>query len=534
MAADASSSLLPGGTFEPAAGSAWQTKDGSSIETEGDNHFLRLKVQEPGKQVLVYRKVDLKPETKALELKYRVRFEGIARGEKQWFDGRIMMNFKDADGEEVKPAPKHPNFLGISKVDPKAKKEPPAEWLDRTQQFKVPEGAKSLELLFTLFNAKAGQLDFDNITLTAIPVEPLLAAEAEAAAKEKARIAALPRPKPKVAAPPADKLPKPLHVDGNQIKDSTGKVVWLQGVAIPSMEWSAGGENILKSIEVAITDWKANCIRLPVSTKFWNGVGPYQNDGGLQYRQTIDDAINLCATHGVYFVLDLHEYRAATAAHAAFWTEAAAKYKDHPAVIFELLNEPHDIPWEVWQNGGDVTDKPKGGDALAENNAKLKKTPSIGMQGLLNAIRATGAKNMVIVGGLDWGYDLSGILKGHGLKDDGGNGIVYSSHVYPWKSDWQGKFLALADKYPLFIGEVGAEQERLSFIPPERQEDPATWVPDMLGTIQKHRLHWTAWSFHPKASPKVLKDWTYEPTPYWGAHVKRALAGEKYEVKKLR
>lgn len=56
------------------------------------------------------------------------------------------------------------------------------------------------------------------------------------------------------------------------------------------------------------------------------------------------------------------------------------------------------------------------------------------------AIRGTGAKNIVIAGGLDRGYDLSGVLKGFALKNQTGNGIMYSSHFYPWKDDWQGIF----------------------------------------------------------------------------------------------
>jgi hypothetical protein len=32
----------------------------------------------------------------------------------------------------------------------------------------------------------------------------------------------------------------------------------------------------------------------------------------------------------------------------------------------------------------------------------------------------------------------------------------------------------------------------------------------------------------------LLKDWTYEPNEHWGIHAKRALAGEPYELKKLR
>ena len=536
-AAETSSNLIANGDFEKSAAGqpeGWALKAGAALVDDSGNHFLRLKTQTPGEQVLVYKRVDLKSDVKSLELKYRVRYEGIARGEKQWFDGRIMMSFRDAGGNEVKPAPKHPNFVGRSKADPKAKGDMPAAWLERSQQFRVPEGVAYLEMLFTLFNAKAGQLDFDDISLTPYPVAEIDKAEQAAKEKEAARIAALPKPKPKVAVPPADKLPKILHVDGNRLKDTDGKEVWLQGVAIPSMEWSAGGENILKSVEVAITQWKANCIRLPIKSNFWEGVGPYQRDGGMQYRQTVDDAVNLCATHGAYIVIDLHEYRAPTEKHAEFWKVVAAKYANHPAVMFDLLNEPHDITWDVWRNGGRVTDKPKAGQVLNENQQKLAGFDSIGMQKMVDTVRGAGAKNIVIAGGLDWAYDLSGVTAGHALSDSSGNGIMYSTHVYPWKSDWQNKFLAAAEKYPLFLGEVGADEQRMSFIPPERHEDPHKWVPDMLGVIQKHKLNWTAWSFHPKATPRALADWDYTPTPFWGTYVKRALAGEAFETKKTR
>ena len=60
------------------------------------------------------------------------------------------------------------------------------------------------------------------------------------------------------------------------------------------------------------------------------------------------------------------------------------------------------------------------------------------------------------------------------------------------------------------------------------------WSPDMIGTIQKHKLHWTAWAFHPKVGPRILNDWTYTPNDHWGAYVKRALAGGRFEVKRVR
>jgi hypothetical protein len=524
-AADQPPSLLSNGDFESTKDDKptdWNLGKGVTWEKEADNHFLRLKTPQPGEQVMVFRAVAIKPDVAALELSYKVRYEGIQRGKESWFDGRIMMNFKDADKNILQPGPKHPSFNGSSK-----------EWKQHTQQFRVPPGATTLEMMFTLFNAKSGQIDFDDIRLTPIPVETVDAAERVAEEKEAARIAALPKPKPQVAVPSADKLPPELHVVGNQLQTAAGQSVWLQGVAIPSLEWSGGGEHILESIGVAIKDWKCNCIRLPVRETFWSGKGPYQNDGGMKYRQLVDDAINLCAANGVYLVLDLHVFRAATEKHAAFWREIAPRYKNHPAVLFELLNEPHDISWDVWRDGGLVTDKKKG-DAATENKEKLTTFTALGMQQLVDVVRQSGARNILIAGGLDWGYDLSGILAGHALDDRGGNGIVYSSHVYPWKSEWQGKFLDTAAKYPLFLGEVGADSQPMSFIPASRQEDPATWVPDMLGLIQTHKLNWTAWNFHPKSTPRVILDWDYTPTPFWGEYVKKALAGERFEMKKMR
>jgi len=47
-------------------------------------------------------------------------------------------------------------------------------------------------------------------------------------------------------------------------------------------------------------------------------------------------------------------------------------------------------------------------------------------------------------------------MNGFALDDHGGNGIVYVSHIYPWKTDWQGKVLVAVDKYPIIVTEVGA------------------------------------------------------------------------------
>ena len=95
----------------------------------------------------------------------------------------------------------------------------------------------------------------------------------------------------------------------------------------------------------------------------------------------------------------------------------------------------------------------------------------------------------VICGCLDWSYDCSGVLKGYALEDKSGNGIIYSVHVYPWKSDWQGKFLDVAAKHPLFLGEVGCQPKPMPF--EQSTQDPYVWGPKILACIQKNRLNWS-------------------------------------------
>src|SRR5665213_254808 len=78
--AEGTRSLLSNGDFETAHDdkpAGWGLGAGATWEKEGANHFLRLKVSEPGRQVMVFRSVALEPEVKALELKFKTRYEDI-------------------------------------------------------------------------------------------------------------------------------------------------------------------------------------------------------------------------------------------------------------------------------------------------------------------------------------------------------------------------------------------------------------------------------------------------------------------------
>jgi hypothetical protein len=122
-----------------------------------------------------------------------------------------------------------------------------------------------------------------------------------------------------------------------------------------------------------------------------------------------------------------------------FWREFAAKYANHPNVIFELYNEPHDVSWDCWLNGCITSEG----------------WQAVGVQQLYDTVRGTGANNIVIIGGLDWGYDLSGVPD---YRVEGAN-IIYATHVYdfPHKQaeDWERAWGFLSDSDPVIVSEFG-------------------------------------------------------------------------------
>src|ERR1035437_2761692 len=73
-----------------------------------------------------------------------------------------------------------------------------------------------------------------------------------------------------------------------------------------------------------------------------------------------------------------------------FWSQVAARFANNPLAAFDLYNEAHDISNQVWLNGGTV---PK---------YSIFPYQTTGMQQLYDAVRATGARNLVHVSGNNW------------------------------------------------------------------------------------------------------------------------------------
>jgi hypothetical protein len=327
-----------------------------------------------------------------------------------------------------------------------------------------------------------------------------------------------------------------LHTVGNKILNEKDEEVRLIGVNICSLEWNSKGDNVLSSTYEVFANWNCNLVRLPLSQDRWFGKisdwsTPNPPDGGAQYRKITDDVVKLALRFGKYIILDLHwsnagewgknlgQHYMPDANSLEFWIDIAGKYSNNSAVLFGLYNEPHDITWEVWRNGGIVNETENRGKP--DEKKFTYNTP--GHQKIVSEIRALGANNIIIAGGIDWAYDLRGIASSYALTDTPeGGGIVYDSHIYPFK-EWDGKnhntkVLCIAGDYPIIIGEFG--------IDPDGQWGSAnhpSWLANMLDWMDVNKLNWAGWCFHTAATPNMISDWQYTPTKHHGAIIKQRL-----------
>lgn len=325
-------------------------------------------------------------------------------------------------------------------------------------------------------------------------------------------------------------VPSELHVEGRYIYNAEGEKVRLAGANIPDLQWATGGDNdLMRRVGMLCDQWNANCVRLCVHSKFWFGQEWYQGKNYVDYRKMVDNVIKQITSRGKYVILNLHEFYAITEQQKDFWNDASEIYANNPGVIFGLLNEPHDIDWELWRNGGYIETT----DAYG-----TKKERVYGHQEILEMIRKKGAKNIVIAGGLDWAYYFDGLCDGyngmeHGykLEDETGNGVIYDTHVYPMKPEYnpiEKAVECLVDEAPILVGEYGHWGERLfDWYDNYLCEYPHVWMNDIHDFIDRNELNYTAWSFHIGANPNMFMDYeTFTPSKYSGIYMKYKMLNE--------
>ncbi len=255
--------------------------------------------------------------------------------------------------------------------------------------------------------------------------------------------------------------PTGLHVSGNRLVDGVGATVVLRGVDRSGSEYACiqgfgffDGPSDAASI-AAMAAWHINAVRVPLNEDCWLGINSAPSAySGAAYRAAIAGYVSRLHSAGLVAILDLHwtaggssqstgQQNMPDADHApAFWTSVATAFQADSSTVFDLFNEPHDVSWTCWRDGGDCGV----GFAVA------------GMQSLLNAVRATGATNPVLVGGLAYANDLSSWLS-YRPSDPTGN-LMASWHSYNFNacatvSCWHAQVAPVAAAVPVVAGEVG-------------------------------------------------------------------------------
>ncbi|EFH85739.1 glycoside hydrolase family 5 protein [Ktedonobacter racemifer] len=283
-------------------------------------------------------------------------------------------------------------------------------------------------------------------------------------------------------------------VEGRMIFDNQGKLYVPYGVhstALFQPDWrhSLDYKNFTRDqIKAARTFWHSNVITFQISREnlFPDRQHPTTLDG--DYLAAMDRAVSWTTQEHMNVIFNLQTEASsnemmATPADMTFWWVVAGRYKENQKVFFDIFNEPRNFyDWNLWQNGG-VRDG----------------VQYVGMQQLVDAIRQTGAQNLILAQGQGAGesFDYDN-FRDHLLK---GANIVYAIHPYlnntqhatrdDWES-WWGLSVRKLD-VPFVIGEWN-ETPGSGCI-----ANAGTVVPQFLTYVQALHIGLIAWALTPGA-----------------------------------
>jgi len=307
-----------------------------------------------------------------------------------------------------------------------------------------------------------------------------------------------------------------IGVEGKHLVDARGEPVRLIGVNRSGPEFRCqqqasifDGPTSWRSIE-KMKSWHINVVRVPLNETCWLGINGIPPEfGGAMYRTAIHWWVSRLERAGLYVILDLHrvapgEQQAygipmmADADHAPdFWRSVAAEFRDDRSVLFDLYNEPHDVDWECWRSGCTVDDPQLGVYRTA------------GMQELLDAVRSTGARQPVMVGGVDWAGNLEQWL---GYRPvDPARALVASNHTYDWGPCWKicrEAIAEVASRVPVVTGEMGQSGCAHDYI-----DGYMRWA-------DRHDISYLGWTWNAKSfwnctsGPSLIADYSGRPTHF--------------------
>ncbi len=322
----------------------------------------------------------------------------------------------------------------------------------------------------------------------------------------------------------------PYSVKGNTVVDANGQPYLIHGIARDGLEYNCSGEGPLDQQHLAYlgsgvntttaTYWGANTVRLPLSEGFWLNGAPSYPCTAAQYQNTVKQVVDTLTALKLNVMLDLQwtdaggqsgqgggPWAMPDADSLAFWQQVAPIYKSYSNVFFEAYNEPHPGTWACWTGACTMT-----GDSGYSDDCQCNKSftyQGVGMQAIVDAIRGTGANNLVIVGGMQWGYDLSQ-LNTYKLS---GTNVVYDTHpYYPYNdklpNTWDNAFGIPSKTYPVISAESG------------EYDCDSTYESQLLSYFDAHQIGWVGFSWSLRGNtcsyPLLITDYNGTPSAGYG------------------
>jgi len=327
-----------------------------------------------------------------------------------------------------------------------------------------------------------------------------------------------------------------LHVSGNNLVNASGQRVVLHGVDRSGTEFMCvqgrgifDGPSSVASIR-AMKKHGINAVRVPLNEACWSGqsyVKPAY--AGAKYRAAVTGYVHRLNANGIVAILDLHwtagQYMGGASACSTaqatcqkpmpdaagavpFWRSVAEKFKGNDAVIFDLFNEPypeqanHSVEtagWRCWLHGGR--------DCVGISYR------AAGMQTLVNAVRSTGANNVIMLGGIWWSNDLSHWLSYEPV--DPLHNLAASWHSYNFnacstKACWTHKIAPVIAKVPVIAGEIG------------ENDCAGSYVNRLTSWMDAHSASYLAWTwnsdFNCATGPGLITSYSGQPTKFGAAY----------------
>lgn len=302
-----------------------------------------------------------------------------------------------------------------------------------------------------------------------------------------------------------------LNVSGNKLRNGSNQTLFVHGAnyfqtafaCVQGYDFQPRTQEYIDAIKA----WNINAVRVPINEQCWLNINtvPANATYIAKYKADVIKLVNDLTEHNLAVILDLHYGMPGTlstigldlqpmpnADHSsAFWTSVANTFKSNSSVIFDLYNEPYvntgteAQKWTCWKNGGASCSVQIADNFVYTGTAYA----AVGMQSLVNTVRATGATNVIMVGGLNLAGNLQYWLTYK--PTDSANNLMASWHQYNFaicadSACWNSQVAPVMAAVPVIVGEFGMGQ-----IGP----CDTAYLDQLMAFVESKKQGYMAWTF---------------------------------------